>query len=390
VGATLTLTASTNLGGTAIEIRSQEGAVGTANDIIASDSSMNLSYTTVYGGISTINVDTGADGGAVDLTVNASTSFAALTINGGSGADETISSANGLNLTDVTLANIATVNIDTANVGTDTLIIDTGTNLSTAAITGSGDDQIVFNETGTYSFANNAVTGVATLTFNGTGANSLTVNQADITGGVTTITGNTGTDTITTAETSLNLSSVTTLTSIDNITTTNTTGTAFTGTAGNDIFTGISGVDTFIGGAGADVLTGGTGVDTFTYTTVTDSMIGSLDTILDFVAGGSGDKIDTNIIGTKAVIGNQSTGDTLANLSLATLNTLANSTNGTLSAGGTILSGGSANTEVMQLTTSDSNIIWAIDVDGSGVFDASDTIIDVTGLTGTINTADFV
>ncbi len=134
-------------------------------------------------------------------------------------------------------------------------------------------------------------------------------------------------------------------------------------------------------------MTGGAGSDTFKYTTVTDSTLTSLDTILDFVAGGSGDKIDTNIVGTLAVIANQSTGDTMANLNLTSLNTLANSTDGTLA---NDLSGGSDNTDVIQLTTTDSNIIWAIDVDGSGVFDASDTIIDVTGLSGTINTSDFV
>ncbi len=162
------------------------------------------------------------------------------------------------------------------------------------------------------------------------------------------------------------------------------------GTANADTISARAGADFITGNGGADILSGGSESDTFIYTTVTDSALGALDTILDFVAGGAGDKIDTNIIGTLAVIGDQSTGDTLANLNLTTLNALANFSNGTLSGGGTILSGGSTNTEVMQLTTSDSNIIWAIDVDGSGVFDASDSIIDVTGLTGTINIADFV
>ena len=159
------------------------------------------------------------------------------------------------------------------------------------------------------------------------------------------------------------------------------------GLYGNDILKGEAGNDTLIGGSGSDTLTGGEGNDTFTYTTITANKIGWMDKITDFVAGGSGDKIDTNILGTMSVIANQSTGDTLANLDLASLNTFANSTDGTLA---TALGGGSTNTQAMQLTTTDSQVVWAIDVDGSGVFDNSDTIINVTGVTGDINASDFV
>ena len=163
------------------------------------------------------------------------------------------------------------------------------------------------------------------------------------------------------------------------------------GGAGNDIIFGAGGVDTITGGAGSDTITGNNGADIFVYTTTSDSAVGgSVDWIKDFVAGGSGDKIDIGINGTLGVIANQAAGDTYANLvstNWDTLNALVNSTNGTL---GTKLSGGSTNTEVMQLTTSDSQVLWVIDVDGSGVLDASDSVIEVTDLSGTLSTSDFI
>ncbi len=159
------------------------------------------------------------------------------------------------------------------------------------------------------------------------------------------------------------------------------------GLYGNDVIKGEDGDDTLIGGSGEDTLTGGDGNDTFTYTTVADSKFGWLDHITDFTAGGSGDKIDTNIAGTLRVIANQSTDTALSDFNLSTLNELSNATDGSL---GTLLSGDGENTEVMQLTTSNDKVLWAIDVDASGNFDTSDTIIEVTGLSGDINASDFV
>lgn len=160
----------------------------------------------------------------------------------------------------------------------------------------------------------------------------------------------------------------------------------FLGGGGDDTFIGAGAADNITGGAGIDTLTGGGGADVFKYTTVTDSGIGSLDKITDFVAGGAGDKIDTTTT-SLAILADQTIGSTLANLTLSALNTLVNSTDGTLT---NDLSGGSDNVDVMQLTTSDSKVIWVIDVDGSGVIDSLDTVIEVTGLSGTLSTGDFV
>ena len=58
-----------------------------------------------------------------------------------------------------------------------------------------------------------------------------------------------------------------------------------TGGRGNDTLTGGAGNDTLTGGAGADTLTGGTGSDIFRINALTDSLIGSMDTITDFAIG---------------------------------------------------------------------------------------------------------
>jgi len=324
---TLTMNASTNFGSSAIEIRSLEGTTGADNDLITSAFGMSLSNAQISG-ISTVTFNTGVS--TATLSVNATTDFTYdatatnnVTINGTGGGTSNIVSTSGMNLTDVTLSNIDTVTID-GGAGTSTLTIDGGTNLSTAAISGGGtDDQIVFNETGTYSIANNVTSGIATIQFAGNGANSLQINQTN-NAVVATITGNTGSDTLTTAETTLDFSG-STMTSIDNITTTNTTGTAFTGTGGNDTITGFTGVDTLnggggvdtllggnnndtlnggagndflTGGTGKDTLTGGTGADTFIYTTTSDTVKNIwIDVLTDFKVS-EGDIIDLSGLST--------------------------------------------------------------------------------------------
>lgn len=159
------------------------------------------------------------------------------------------------------------------------------------------------------------------------------------------------------------------------------------GTSGDDyIINGTATAINITGGAGADTLTGNSVGDTFDYTTVSDSYFNSMDKITNLQAGGAGE-IDTNIIGTMGVVTDQGTGDTFANLTETSLNALINSTNGTL---GTTLTGDGVNSQAMQLSTSDLESVWVIDVDGSGVIDAADTVIQVTNLSGTIDAADFV
>jgi len=69
------------------------------------------------------------------------------------------------------------------------------------------------------------------------------------------------------------------------------------GGAGNDTLHADEGGDTLIGGAGADTIFGGTGADVFKYAAVTDSLVGSSDTLMNF---DSNDRINLSAIDANA------------------------------------------------------------------------------------------
>ncbi|HEY9081640.1 FecR domain-containing protein [Magnetovibrio sp.] len=262
---------------------------------------MDLRGTTVSGDfLITLNTQGNTDSSTI-LKVDSSTNFTSgsTTISIGQNSNaRNIESDDGMNLSGVSFTGLNAVILDSSSdtVGA-ALTVTSASSFSGIAITGSGDDKIVFNDSGTFSFHNNTVTGIANFTFNGTGTNSLQVNQADL-ASVTTITGNTGSDTITTADSSLDLSAIT-LTSINLITTTNTTRTTFKGSAGNDTITGGSGSDVIAGGVGSDTLTGGTGGDVFAYQTLSNQ---GVDNLVDYTIS-QGDRIYIE----KSVIGNKDT-----------------------------------------------------------------------------------
>lgn len=330
------------------------GLDGTAGD-------MDLRGTTLSGNFDiTLNTTQNSSSSTV-LKVDSSTLFTSGNTITFSASDNVthIESDNGLNLSGVSVSNASGIYLDTGNdtVGA-TLTITATTSLSTAAITGSGDDKIVLGDSGTYTFHVNAVTGISNITFNGTGTNSLAVNQADLTT-VTTITGNTGSDTITTADTSLNLSAIT-MTNIDSVTTSNATGTTFTGTSGNDTIIGIGGADDIAGGGGADTLTGGVGANIFRYASTSDSAVGSGDTITDFNA------VSTDTINLQA-------------LTLATWN-------GVIASFSTATATFS-NTSAMQVAFNDTSKLLQIDTDGNGTADMDITLTNVSS--SALDTTDF-
>ena len=159
-----------------------------------------------------------------------------------------------------------------------------------------------------------------------------------------------------------------------------------TGGAGNDTITGSIHADTITGGAGIDTMTGGTGADTFTLAAVTDSnaaTAGAISKITDF-AGGS-DTLKTGVAGGTLRAVTLTVGYTSAD-TIAELNTLLNSTNGTATTARFDGIGG----DLAKLTTNDDRILLAQDVDTSGTFTAADIVVEITGQTGTLASGDVV
>lgn len=148
----------------------------------------------------------------------------------------------------------------------------------------------------------------------------------------------------------------------------------FTGGAYRDTFIGGAGNDTFDGGAQQDFLTGGGGSDTFIYENQSDSRFGIRDVISDFNAAADKFQMDAHVTAIDATVsGSVSTSTDLTNLVSghfgASHAMLVNVTGGSL-AGHTLL---------------------LVDDNGVAGFQSTgDYVIDVTGMTGTLTTADFI
>jgi len=145
------------------------------------------------------------------------------------------------------------------------------------------------------------------------------------------------------------------------------------GGAGKDLLAGGAGADLLSGGKGMDSLTGGGGADIFDYNSYADSTFSSRDTITDLVA--ASDKFQLNVAVTKidgSVSGSVSSqADLSALLSghlLAHHAIVAQVTGGSLS-GQTLL---------------------AIDSNGTAGLQSSDYVMNVSGMTGTLTTSNFV
>lgn len=185
----------------------------------------------------------------------------------------------------------------------------------------------------------------------------------------------------------------------------NTNATNFATGSGDDTITLGTGGDTIAAGAGDDTITGdsgdtddtitgGTGSDTIVSTNAADSdvfIIAAGDS--DFTTGidlysdaifnaATNDTFQiTGLNGTETIEASQASGLASTGLSVTALNTLINSTNGTL---GQTLDGDSTHTQAMILTTTDSKAYLVFDIDANGVFaDGSDAIVEITGSTQT-------
>jgi hypothetical protein len=152
---------------------------------------------------------------------------------------------------------------------------------------------------------------------------------------------------------------------------------AFLDGADNDTLIGGAGDDTFTMNAfdtGPDVLTGGAGADTFIYTTAAQSSGTGYDTITDVVAGT--DKFDLPV----AISG---VGSAAGSVSTATFDADLNAASAAQSGIATVLT----------VTGGDlaGQVFVVIDGDGDYAYETgTDYVFNVTGLSGTLTTGDFI
>lgn len=134
--------------------------------------------------------------------------------------------------------------------------------------------------------------------------------------------------------------------------------------------------DKIIGGSGADVLTGNGASDTFVVTNVT---AGKIDKITDFEAGS--DKIATGASNTTAAVNYTDKGE------------FAVSTYATLDDVLVTFATGKANATVVKEAYSfvyDNKTYVLIDNGTTGYDKATDSVVEITGYTGTLTAADFL
>ena len=330
----LTLTGSSNINGTG----------NSANNILTGNSANN----TLNGGagIDILIGGLGNDIYQVDTTTDIITELAT------EGTDNiqssvTFSLATLTNIENLTLTGTAAIN-GTGNTANNTLIGNTANN----TLTGDAGNDIL-----------NGGTGIDTL-IGGLGND---IYQVDSTTDVITELATEGTDTVQSSVTF----SLSALTNIENLTLTGTAAINGTGNTANNTLIGNTANNTLTGDAGKDTLTGGLGSDRFSYNILTDSLLANFDVIKDFNANANNDLFLVTTVRTGFT--NAGAVATLDNIGIiAKLNT----TNFGINA-------------AAQFTFGTRTFV-AINDGIAGFSQTTDTIIEVTGLTGTLGLGNFV
>ena len=286
--------------------------------------------------------------------------------------------------------------IENLNEGTDTVKYSDnfyfhsyflGYNVENLILTGTGNINGWGNTLGnviTGNSGNNSLSGDAgNDTLNGgTGTDNLTgglgddLYQVDTTTDFITELAAQGTDTI---QSSVNFS-LAVLTNIENLTLTGTTAINGTGNSGSNILTGNTANNSLSGDAGNDILTGaggkdtlagGAGIDKFGYKTLTDSLLANFDVITAFNATTGNDLF--LVTTARAGFTNAGAVTTLDNAGIISKLTTTNF----------------AANFAAQFTFGTRSFV-AINDATAGFSATTDAIIEVTGLTGTLATSNFV
>ena len=144
-----------------------------------------------------------------------------------------------------------------------------------------------------------------------------------------------------------------------------------TGTSGNDTLIGGANNDVLTGLGGKDSLTGGLGSDRFGYKILTDSLLSNFDVIKDFNANADNDLFLVTTV--RSSLTNAGSVATLDNTGIIAKLTTANF---------------GANSAA-QFTFGTRSFVAINDAE-AGFSQTTDAIIEVTGLTGTLTTTNFV
>ncbi len=355
--------------------------------------SVNLDHLAAGNAIDTVIVNAG--GGATGVTNMTAAQAANVQITGATGGVITL---------DVKGATTP-LQIDTVKAAlTTTTAAGAVNNINLTGLTLTGIEKLVLDGNGTAA----ATTGAVTLTTtNATSLDSITLNNAGV-NSITIAAGQTATNLVVDASGS---SGVTT---IDASLYNTATGAKLSGGSGNDtligsanndIIIGGAGNDTITGGVGADVLTGGAGNDTFVFATraitkagtfaATDTTIANLDHITDFAGNGAaaGDLIQlgigANAFGTALTF----TAGTVANVTAVSVATAADFTAlaAAVQAASAGVASSAATAQVYDVTVTAGDLAgrYVIVNDDTAAIAATDTIIALTGATGTLHASDF-
>ncbi|HEU5018687.1 MAG TPA: calcium-binding protein [Pseudolabrys sp.] len=187
--------------------------------------------------------------------------------------------------------------------GDDTFVFHAGDFVQLESVDGgSGANRLQLDDAGAIDFSAGSLTSVQALDF-ASGDSTATLSGSQIGTTITSVSGSTGADVLIVAGAAVNLSGVTFTNwtaGVDMI--------VLGGTGSADTLVGSMHSDMLGGQAGADTLTGGAGDDNFVY-----ALGGGADTITDFSAGGTDDKIDltafTNIHTLADVLGHTTQND---------------------------------------------------------------------------------
>jgi hypothetical protein len=378
-----------NFGGTYTSADTVDGGTGT--DTLTLTNAEAIAATTTQSNVTNIETLTLSAGLNGTVSVN---NFGATGLNfgGALGGAGIINFAAGTNSLNVSTFAGNTVTVNVAGVGTTDVLNYTIGSAATSTGNAGSADAVVINgaETVNISSVGGANTFGAALTLTNTsstetlnisGNQNLTITGA-VTAEVINASGMTGTAAL--------LMTATTVTVAAGGATITGTGNndVLVGSAVDDIFVGGAGADTIVGGVGADILTGGAGADVFvqrgTVAAVwTDSLAvaGSVDRITDFVAGTDKISIVNTGVATTSVVMTSVTVGTAANVA-AILAGVGNSVAATV--------GGAQQVGLITVSAGAMAGTYLLLNDLVNAAAATDTLINITGVSGTVTASDFV